>query len=187
MDNKMLLTIPYQSLEVGRIHMSGFTPDMKGRLIAPLSYSDTSLDIEDFILLSPPLTVLDYDMVTGRLRLDVKDQKQFATKLSTIQQYIISTIFLHRLSFLQEDFSNTDIQNMFQVLLEGDVFSIFVYPTTIVRMSSGTVSHIQRLKTGDRIRFPLYIHGIMIVNPPSGKMMRLRIQHNVPYVWKIND
>jgi hypothetical protein len=187
MDNKMLLTIPYQTLEVGRIHMSGFVPDMKGRLIAPLSYCDTSLDIEDFILLSPPLTVLDYDMTTGRLRLDVKDQKQFATKVHTMQQYIISTIHLHSLSFLQGDYTSAEVQSMFQVLLDGEVFSIFVYPTTVVRQSDGTVSHIQRLKAGDRIRFPLYVHGIMIVNPPSGKGMRLRIQHNVPYVWKVID
>lgn len=187
MDNKMLLTIPYQTLEVGRIHMSGFVPDMKGRLIAPLSYCDTSLDVEDFILLSPPLTVLDYDMTTGRLRLDVKDQKQFAIKITTMQQYIISTIYLHRMNFLHEDFSSADIQTMFQVLLDGDVFSVFVYPTTSVRNVDSTVSHIQRLKAGDRIRFPVYIHGIMIVYPPSGRGMRLRMQHNVPYVWKIID
>lgn len=187
MDSKMLLTIPYQGLEVGRIHMSGFRPDIKGRMIAPLSYCDTSLDIDDFILLSPPLRILDYDMATGRLRLDVTGQRQFATKVGTMQQYIVSTIYLHRLSFLQEDYSNTDIQNMFQVLLDGDVFSIFVYPTTVVRQMDGTVSHIQRLKAGDRIRFPLYIHGIMIVNLPSGKGTRLRIQHNVPYVWKVTD
>ena len=183
----MLLTIPYQGLEVGRIHMSGFRPDMKGRLIAPLSYCDTSLEIDDFIILSPPLKIIDYDMATGRLRLDVTDQKQFAVKLMTIQQYIISTIYLHRLSFLQEDYSNIDIQNMFQILLDGDVFSIFVYPTTIVRESNGTVSHIQKLKMGDRIRFPFYVHGIMLVNSTHSRAMRLRIQHNVPYVWKITD
>lgn len=181
----MLLTIPYQGLEIGRIHMNTFSPDTKGRMIAQLSYCDTSLDIDDFIILSPPLKVIDYDMVTGRLRFDVKDQRQFATKILAMQQYIISTIYIHRLSFLQEDYSNADIQSMFQVLLDGDVFSVFVYPTTIVRHNNGTVSHIQKLKTGDFVRFPLCVHGIMIVNPPSG--MRLRIQHNVPYVWKMSE
>jgi hypothetical protein len=181
----MLLTIPYQTLEVGRIHMNPFRHDAKGRSIASLSYKDTSVDIDDFILLTPVMKVIDYDSATGRLRLDFKDQRQFGVKLSTIQQYLISTIYIHRFTFFQVDYTLDAIQTMFQPLMTDDAFSVFLYPTTNVRDNNGTITHIQALKTGDTIRFPLYMHGIILMKYEHGRAQRLRIQHNVPYVWKV--
>jgi hypothetical protein len=185
MESKLLITIPYQTLEIGRIHLGGFRQDMKERYIAPLTYKDSTLEIDDFILLSPILKVLDYNMITGRLRLDTTDQRQFSMKMNTFQQYIVSTIYINRMSYLHHDYSMEEVNDMFQVLLNGDAFSIFVYPTATVRNDDGTITHIQMLKAGDSIRFPLYIHGIMSMAHLRGT--RFRIQHNVPYVWKIKE
>ena len=46
----MNLTIPYQTLEVGRIHMNPFQRDAKGRSISHLLYNDSTVNMNDFIL-----------------------------------------------------------------------------------------------------------------------------------------
>lgn len=188
----MNLAIPYQTLEIGRVHMKPFHIDTKGRSISQLLYNDSSVNINDFILLSPPLKVIEYDRASGRLRLDATDAGQFVTKFTTLQQYIVSTLYLHRLQFFQYDYSHADIETMFQPLMDGNIFSVFVYPTTMIRTRTGETVAVSALSPGDSVRFPIYIHGVMILshiyNPVphihiQHSLPRLRIQHNVPYMW----
>ena len=42
----MILTIPYQALEISNIHLTPFQPDKYGKAIAYLSYKD-SIDFQD--------------------------------------------------------------------------------------------------------------------------------------------
>jgi len=192
----MNLTIPYQTLEIGRIHMNPFQRDAKGRSISQLLYNDSTVNINDFILLSPPLRVIEYDRVSGRLRLDTTGIPQFVTKFSTLQQYIVSTLFLHRLQFFQYDYSHADIETMFQPLMDGNLFSIFVYPATLIRKQNGETMSVNALAPGDVVRFPMYIHGVMLLsniyNPVphvhiQHSLPRLRIQHNIPYMWLVTE
>jgi hypothetical protein len=192
----MNLGIPYQTLEISRIHVKPFQLDSKGRSIAQLIYNDTNVSLTDFVILSPPLTVIDYDKTTGRMRFSISSDEQFSRKFMTMQQYLISTLYLHRLQFFQYDYSHDDIEMMFQPLMDIDTMSIFIYPTTQVKRSDGTLSTVHALRPGDRVRFPLYVYGIMLLTnmyTPTTYMQlhhtlpRLRIQHNVPYMWVISD
>jgi hypothetical protein len=181
----MHLTIPYQTLEINRIHLNNFKKDNKGRSIAPLSYKDSSVEINDLSILTPPLTVLDYDSTTSRLRFDLKDQKQFEVKLATLQQYLISTFYHHRLSLIGEDYNLHDIESMFQYLLEKSIFSAFIYSTTNIYKADGSFIKINTIKPGDRVRFALSIQGIILIDNYGKKGFRLRIQHYVPSLWLI--
>lgn len=181
----MILAVPYQTLEISRVHLNPFQSDAKGRSIAPLSYKDLAIETNDLCILTPPLTVLDYDSTTSRLRFDLKDQKQFQIKLSTLQQYLISTFYLHRMQLLEKDYTMDEIQALFQCLLIDDIFSSFVYPTTNVRKEDGTAIKITDIRPGDKVRFSICIQGIIIVNTHNGRHFRLRIQHHVPVLWKV--
>jgi hypothetical protein len=192
----MNLAIPYQTLEISRIHMKPFQIDSKGRSIAHISYNDTNISLNDVVLLSPPLTVIDYDKASGRMRFSISSDELFLRKFMAMQQYLISTLFLHRLQFFQYDYSHADIEMMFQPLMDADTLSIFIYPTIHVKHCDGTLTAVHSLRPGDRVRFPLYIYGVMILttmyNPLTyvqlhHSLPRLRIQHNVPYMWLITD
>jgi hypothetical protein len=183
----MLLSIPYQTLEIGRVHINQFKKDSKGRSIASLSYKDSSIDINDLTILTPALQVIDYDPVSSRLRFDIKPHKQFTTKMSTLQQYLISTFYLHRSTLLEYDYTTEEIESFFQTLLTDDIFSVFVYPTTSVHKSDGSLFKITSISPGDYIRFPVCLQGIMRIEISNKHSFRLRIQHNVPTLWKIND
>ena len=192
----MNLAIPYQTLEIGRVHMNPFHLDTKGRSISQLLYNDTTVNMNDFIILSPPLRVIEYDRASGRLRFDTTNTSQFVTKFNTLQQYIISTLFLHRLQFFQYDYSHADIETMFQPLMDGNVFSVFVYPATMIRKRDGEGMSVNMLSPGDTVRFPIYIHGVMLLsniyNPVphvhiQHTLPRLRIQHNIPYMWFVDS
>ena len=183
----MLLTIPYQTLEIGRVHLNPFKKDSKGRAIASLSYKDTSIDINDLSILTPPLQVIDYDQSTSRLRLDIKNHTQFSTKLSTLHEYIISTFYLHRMSLLGKNYTIQEIGTFFQSLIHENIFSVFVYPTTSVRNSDESFIKISSIKPGDIVRFPVCFQGIMKVDIHNGSSFRLRIQHNVPILWNVSS
>ena len=76
----MLLSIPFQALDIGYIHLSPFQADKDGQAVAKLSYKDNSIDFQDVSILSPPVKVIDYNPENSRLRLDLYDQHNFQVK-----------------------------------------------------------------------------------------------------------
>jgi hypothetical protein len=48
----MILTVPYQALQVGNIHITPFSQDKYGKSLAKLSYKDPSIDFQDVSILS---------------------------------------------------------------------------------------------------------------------------------------
>ena len=76
----MLLSIPYQALEIRNIHLTPFQADKYGKAVARLSYKDPSIDFHDVSILTPPLKVIDYNPENSRLRLDLSDQPNFQVK-----------------------------------------------------------------------------------------------------------
>lgn len=182
----MILSIPYQAFEVGNIHITPFQMDRFGKTIARLSYKDHSIDFQDVSILSPPLTVLDYHPETSRLRLDLSDHHMFQVKINTLHDYLISTIYVHQQSFLNQKNRSYDfVKNLFYFLLDGSVLSLFIYPTVHVKKQNGALSTISDLKKGDVIRCVIRLQGIsQILNKGE---LRLRLHHSVPSTWLISS
>ena len=181
----MLLSIPYQALEIGNIHLSPFVPDKYGKQLARLAYKDASIDFHDVAILTPPLTVLDYNPENSRLRLDLSEHGTFQSKLYCMQENLISTFEVHQQSFLhlgvtpQE--SHESIRGLFHFLLNETVLCIYVYPTATIKKRDGTNGKMAEIKPGDTIRCVIRFHGISQIQTKSG--MRLRMQHSVPAMW----
>jgi hypothetical protein len=180
----MLLSIPFQALEIGNIHLTPFQADKYGKSIARLSYKDTSIDFQDVSILSPPIKIIDYNPDISRLRLDLSDQFNFQIKLNTLQEYIISTFYVHQQSFLNHKNETADnIRELFHFLLEDSTLSLYIFPTFTVKKSDNTTCKISDLKSGDIIRCIIRLQGISEVRNKYG--IRLRLQHSIPSIWQI--
>ena len=133
----MLLAIPYQTLEVGKVHMDPFKPDRKHRPLAPLTYKDASVETLDLTLMTPALSIVSYDEARNRLVLDTSAYPIFNTKFTTLQEYIISAMHFHRTTFFEKDISYESLHSMLQPLLVGHQLTVYTHPSMPVVAEDG--------------------------------------------------
>ena len=178
----MLLSIPYQALEISKIHLLPFQSDKYGKALAKLQYKDTSVEFNDVSILTPPMKVIDYNPENSRLRLDLSQQFQFQIKMNTLQEYLAGTFYVHQQSFLsQRCDSSEDIRNMFHFILEGETLSLYIFPTANIRHEDGHITKMSEITPGDMIRCLIRFNGISQIKTKNG--IKLRIQHTVPGIW----
>jgi hypothetical protein len=181
------LAIPYQTLEVGKVHIDGFRLDRRGRALAPLTYKDASVDLGDLTLLMPELPIVRVDvlhstvstlaqrtgenpaMERGRIVLDVASSPVFQTKLNTLQEYIAASLYLHRMTFFGKDMSIEEVKSLLQPFLIDTHLYLYTYAST--RSTPFRVS--------EQVKLIMRIHGIMKVDIPGRSTPLLRIQHTV--------
>lgn len=181
----MLLTIPYQLLELANIQLENFKADHKGRIIAPLKYSTPSIQFHDISILTPPIVISDYDQTSNRIRFDIKPQTAFMNKMQAIQDCFVNKFYKNRFDILKYDASIDDIRSMFQFLFYSNILTLFVFPNTGVKLVDNTTT-VGQLKKGDTIRCVIRIHGISMLPARSGEFFpRFRIQHSVPTVYRV--
>lgn len=177
----MLLTIPYQTLEIPNIHINPFKNDKKGRAIAPLIYKDCSVDINDVNLLTPPLVVENYDPISCRMTLSVRDVRSFSKKIQLLQEFLINIFYVHRYTLLGHNATVDEIRQQFQMLATPDILTIFVYPNTELQNTRGETLTVSSIKHGDVIRCNIKLQGVVF----GARGGRLRIQHSVSNVWLV--
>ena len=181
----MILSIPYQTFETENVHLTPFQCDRYGKNIAQLSYKDTSIDFQDICILSPPLTVLQYQPEHSRLILDVSSHVHFQVKLQTLQDDLIGTFFMHQQSFLNQSHQSLEnIRHLFYFLLDESRLSLYLYPTTKIKLSEGVTGRISDIKPGDTIRCVIRLQGILQLLYRDG--IRLRLHHSVPAMWLLS-
>ena len=180
----MLLSIPYQALEIGHIHLTPFQSDKYGKSIACMSYKDNSVDFNDVSILTPPLKVIFYNSEKSRLNIDLSDHNNFQVKLNMLQDYLVTTFYVHQQSFLnKKNYTHLNIRDLFQFLLNDYILSLYIFPTSIVKKEDGTVCKVSDLQSGDTIRCVIRFQGISQISNKYGT--RLRLQHSVPSIWSI--
>jgi len=180
----MILTVPYQALEIGNIHLTPFQSDRYGKAIACMSYKD-SIDFQDVSILTPPVKVNFYNPDNSRLSIDLSDQPNFKVKLNTLQEYLVSTFYVHQQSFLSDSsYTHTNIRDLFQFLLNDNLLSLYIFPTIPVKKEDGTTCKVSDLRTGDVIRCVIRFQGISQFSNKYGT--KLRLQHSVPSIWSVN-
>lgn len=178
----MILSVPYQALEIGNIHLTPFESDRYGKDIAKLSYKDPSIDLQDVTILTPPLKIIDYNPENSRLRIDLSDQNNFQNKLHTLQEYLVSTFYVHQQSFLNHKNEPCDsIRQLFHFLLDGSMLYLYVFPTSNVMKIDGTTIKVSNLLPNDTIRCVIRIQGVSQIQSRYG--MRLRLQHSISSIW----
>lgn len=186
----MLLAIPYQTLEVGKVHLDNFRLDRKGRALAPLTYKDASVDLGDLTLMIPELPIARVDVLRpvtgtpagierGRIVLDVASSPVFQAKLNALQEYIAASLYVHRMTFFGKDMSTEssfrgfgsaeEIKSLLQPLLIDTHLYLYTYGP--VRSTPFRVS--------EQVKLIVRIHGILKMDVPGRSTPLLRIQHTV--------
>lgn len=182
----MLLTIPYQLLEPQNIQLENFHADYKQRIIAPLLYKAVAVQFNDVPILTPILTVSEYNSVTNRIRFDIKDSPAFAAKIQLFQDTIMQKFYQKRFDIFKLDVTMEEIKSTFQLLYHGTMLTLFIFPTSQVKMADGSAKIVGQLKANDKIRCVIRIHGVsMLPVRVTDFFPRFRIQHSVPMVYGI--
>ncbi len=191
--------------------MSPFEPQLSQKImIAPLKYIDNNVTLSNFVILTPPLEVLFHDLQTGKLVLSLAEHGTFATKLSTMQAYLATTLYLHQQSFfgfvnptLTTDFFRRSIfplvyNKKLTLYMGNSAQSVRIYGSG-VGPQQGMQSALQQ---GEKVRIAFQLHGISILTHPSisilqtlmpiqtdasgASLCKLRFQQSVKAIYKVS-
>ncbi len=198
----MKLVIPATTLEVSRIHLSPFqeTNGGTGIPIAPLSYVDSFFKMNDIEIITPPLTVESYDVSLGRIKIHAPTSGTgskgaagiFATKINTLQDYIITTLHAHQGTILgRTDLKRETVEACFQKMSDGEFLHLFiaqndtrtpVFTGDADKPSFGLSRNLSVIagKPGPKIRMTLRIGGVRVL---PGNPYRFRLHHTLLNVF----
>lgn len=191
------LCIPIQALEINKVHLSPlqllYDRPSKGenKPIAPLSYMDSGLTLPCLSLLLPSLKISRWDPSSGRLDLDLSQHSYIYTKIHTLQEYIINTVFQQQQSWLNK--SNLDIdviRSLLQPLIYQNTLTIFLHGPNPTLKSSGRTwvwckntwvrgTNPSTFIIGNEARICVRLHGLCLIPQKNNLLPKFRIQHQV--------
>lgn len=178
----MEFAIPAQLLEVGNIHMKPFQKKSNYPPLATLQYRANNYTLKHFTLLTPPLKIESWNPVRGHLQLNCDKHQFFKTKFITIQEYLISTLFIHQTLLLgRKDLSHDTIRACFKTLFDYNMLSCFIsthylFPLYEKGERVKAEDFVAELQPGREIRLVLQLTG---VSQLQGAPYSFRIQHQI--------
>ena len=161
-----MLTLPYQHVEPDRIVLGPFCLDKRQRISASLSYRDPSISTNDVCIITPPLSVVQYDAATNRLTLDTTDRRPFGHKLNSLQETLTQLL------------PGTSMLQTFHV---SNTLTLYACSTASLQHMDGTLSPITSIKAGQMIRCVIRMYGLL-----QADVSRYRLQHFVPNIWMVD-
>jgi hypothetical protein len=188
--------LPIQKVEIGNINIGSpwarghVSKEFMNKPMAPLSYFGTQFRLPFVSLIFPPLPVVEYNHVTGKLVLDISETSLANIKLKTLQDTIINAIVYHQSGWFKSDFSKEEIAQGFQPIINDNHLilhcPIITSPRAIPFYKGGWKNTFTAddLTVGTRIRIAVKIHGISFLNrneQASGMKWsgKCRLQHRI--------
>lgn len=101
------LTIPYQSFEIENTYILPPQTDFKERNYVQLCYKDSSVELHDLPILTPPLKVHHYDIKKSMLFLEIDTNHSFYQKISLLQEFIVQAFYNYQNLLFPQLFDNT--------------------------------------------------------------------------------
>jgi hypothetical protein len=181
----MDFAIPSQLLEVGNVHMRPFVQKGSYPPLATLQYTASNITLKHFTLLTPPLVIEEWNGTRGRLRLNCERHPYFKTKFLALQEYLISTLFVHQQLFLSRtDLSHDTIRACFRTLFDKSTLSSFISLNHLFPLYDGgqrvePEKFAEALKLGREIRLILQLTGISQLGNQGSVPYSFRIQHQI--------
>lgn len=181
----MDFAIPSQLLEVGNVHMLPFVQKGSYPPLAILQYTASNITLKHFTLLTPPLVIEEWNGTRGRLRLNCERHTYFKTKFLALQEYLISTLFVHQQLFLNRtDLSHDTIRACFRTLFDKSTLSCFIslnhlFPLYDDGQRVEPEKFAEALKSGREIRLILQLTGISQLGNQGTIPYSFRIQHQI--------
>ncbi len=185
--------LPIQKVEIGNIHIGNpwgrGSNQTQQKPMVPLSYFGTHFRLPFITLLFPPLHVVDYNIATGRLELDMSVSSLACIKLNTLQETLTNAIMYHQQSWFKTEFTKEEIKAGFQPIFENNhivlhcpvnVKGVPIYVNGVWKPFFDAAD----LQGGKRIRVAIKIHGISFLTrqDKNGEQVwtgRCRLQHRI--------
>lgn len=181
----MDFAIPSQLLEVGNVHMRPFIQKGSYPPLATLQYTASNITLKHLTLLTPPLAIEEWNASRGRLRLNCEHHPYFKTKFLALQEYLISTLFIHQQLFLSRtDLSHDTIRSCFRILFDKSILSCFISISHLFPLYDNGLRVLpekfaEELKSGREIRLILQLTGISQLGNQGSIPYSFRIQHQI--------
>lgn len=208
------LSIPYQSFEIENVFILPPKYDNKDRIYSQLCYKDSSVEIQDIPILTPPLKVQYYDIRKSFLYLEIDESHPFAQKMNKFQEVLIQTFYnyqniilphlinnngsfqMEHTSQLKVSLSNQStntqtkklslqkIRSLFQLPFKNNCMILYIHPNTTIQTSNDHELAAYQLIPGTYIRTLLRLYNIITIKSTAQKNY-LRIQQSVPFIWYV--
>lgn len=186
-------TIPIQKLELSKICPGLFQNSLKP--LTPLEYKDGTTCFKHLNILLPPLTIRDYDVVSGKLSLYLPEQSAIYQKLMALQDSLLLLVYQHQKTWFSDSNRTKDqIQHYFQPFVEGNCLHLYCPLQTQEKKfflhlwKDNTWKKLTSpglLQKNDTIRVALRLQGISYqTNTTSGSWTgRFRVQHRIMCIY----
>ena len=179
-------SIPLQKLEVGKIQLGDLQNNEKS--MAPLAYFDGQNNFNNLNILLPKLNVEEFDIKSGKLVLNIKDNKHYETKLQALQNTLLGAVYIqqkHWFPYIHFDIET--LSSLFKPIVENGSLHLFYpitssFPIKIYKAGKWYTKYEDTLiSQNDTIRVMFRIQGISFHknhynNNWSGKF---RLQHRI--------
>ena len=199
------LFLPLQAIEVNSIQIDepkkltgpGVPSYAADRPIAALSYVNSSFRMPVLNILTPFLTVHNWDSNTGKLELEVDLNSTLSTKCIVIQEHILTLLASKPQWLLPHIKTKEELRESFQEIISGQIMTIYLHGPNPEQKQMGRVwiwkeNNWQKgasktsFKKGQKLRVALRFQGVCFLQTVS-KKMRYRIQHQTISIFhKIN-
>ena len=184
--------MPIQKVEIGNINIGSpwarlSHADGAQKPMAPLSYFGTQFRLPFVSLIFPPLPVIEYNPITGKLVLDMFESSLASIKLNTLQDTIVNAIAYHQAGWFKSEFTKDEIVRGFQPIIQDNHLHLHCPSSEHIRsihiFKDGGWKKLSAddLKIGTRVRVSVKIHGISFLNRNDGDKWvgKCRLQHRI--------
>ncbi len=185
----MDLAIPYQKLEVGKIHI---VPQPNGYL--PFHYKDGAVNMSKLFVITPMLTVANYNPLNGRIDFEPSENMTFVGKIMAFQEVLRATLLLHQGAYNRgPDLTAEDIERGFKNLYHNGRLSCYINMNqAAIKVHTKDGFQWRNIKdglfsSGKKLRLCIKFSGVkkMVFNAPSGRSgIQFRIDHQIVSVYE---
>jgi hypothetical protein len=176
--------IPLQKFEVGKVQIGELQNNDK--LIVPLAYFDGQNIFNNLNIFLPKLKVQEFDIISGRFVLSLKENLYFEAKLNSLQTTLLGAIFIQQKVWFPSNFYNFDIlQQYFRPIIENGFLHLYFPVQNYIKIYKNGIWYDEYqpglIKPNDEVRVMFRIQGICFHknnynNIWSGKF---RLQHKI--------
>jgi hypothetical protein len=185
-------TIPIQTIDTSKILIGQIYNNHKP--MSPLSYIDGDLRFPSVNILLPMTSIQSYETATGKLALLLPAGEQASTKISNLQEMLLSSVYSKQTQLFKGCPTRTtdELRSGFQMILDGNVLKLYcpigtTAPQGVHDLPIYTGGKWVRglkagmLTEGKSVRLALRIQGISFHLNPVTQLWtgKFRLQHRI--------
>lgn len=177
-------SIPLQKFEVGKVQIGELQNNDKS--IVPLAYFDGQNIFSNLNILLPKLKVQDFDVITGKFNLSLKENPHYEGKLNALQNTLLGAVFIQQKLWFPSNFYNLDtLQQYFKPIVDNGSLHLYFPVQNHIRIYKNGIWYDEYepglIKPNDTVRVMFRIQGICFHKNSYSQIWtgKFRLQHKI--------